>query len=233
MANFPSDTSPNNNSIIPVSTELCAKHMQITIPSPWIQRFAHLVKRDARVLDLAAGGGRHGRVLLSRSSHVTFIDKEVGALEDLEKEPKATVLRADVEGKVSPFSDDGVLQNMQFDAVIVVNYLFRPLLNGLIEVIAPGGILLYETFARGNEAFARPRNPDHLLKNQELLATVAGRMQIVAYEHGVMQTGDIPGVKQRICATKDLVDSGSENDIPPPICSQSNNTEPCKPRLKA
>lgn len=167
------------------------------------------------VLDLAAGGGRHARHFLARGCSAVAIDRNVDALADLAGEAAATVIEADLEDGTDPFAAKGALFGMRFDAVCVVNYLYRPLLDGLIAALEPGGVLIYETFARGNEDFARPRNPDHLLRSGELLAAVAGRLQVVAYEHGRVEVADIPGVKQRLCAVKDLELSSREDGDPP------------------
>ena len=172
------------------------KHLTISQPSPWVARWAHLVKPGGTVLDVASGGGRHGRLFLAQGHAVTFVDKNVTPLDDL---TQATVIEANLED-ASPWPFTG----QTFDAVVVVNYLHRELFQQLIESLAPGGVLIYETFALGNEAFCRPRNPDHLLKSGELLTMASTQLQVVAYEHGIVQAGDIPGVKQRLCAVNDL-----------------------------
>jgi SAM-dependent methyltransferase len=197
MANTPppQESAPEKNA---------SRHLRITRPSPWVVRFRHLIAPGAAVLDLAAGGGRHGRLLREHGADVTFIDRDTTALADLIGQPRARVIEADLEGGPAPFGPEGALAGLRFDAAVVVNYLYRPLLPDLIEALAPGGVLLYETFARGNEAYSRPRNPDHLLKSGELLAAVAGRMQVIGYEHGIIEAADVPGVKQRLCAIKDL-----------------------------
>ncbi len=204
----------------PKSQDLLAKHLRITKPSPWVVRFAPLVPKDAWVLDLAAGGGRHGRYLMHQGCRVVFIDRNTVALEDLVDAPNTKVINANLEDGSDPFGPGGPLEAMTFEAIIVVNYLFRPLMAGLIAAIAPGGVLIYETFSRGNEEFARPRNPNHLLRSGELLNLVGGRMQVVAYEHGRLDITDIPGVKQRLCAVKDL-ERGPRDDGEPPAHSLS------------
>jgi len=191
------------------------KHLRITEPSPWVARFAPLVTPNGRVLDLAAGGGRHARFFLSRGCSAVAIDRNIEALTDLADHPNATVIEADLEAGPPPFGAGGPLFGMHFDAVIVVNYLYRPFMDGLIDALKPGGVLIYETFARGNEDFARPRNPDHLLKSGELLDAVMGKLQVVAYEHGRVEVADIPGVKQRLCAVRDLDASVREDGDPP------------------
>ena len=199
----------------PKSQDLLAKHLRITEPSPWVARFAPLVPKDARILDLAAGGGRNGRHLMHQGCRAVFIDHNTVALQDLVDTPDAKVITADLEDGSDPFGPGGPLGAMTFEAVIVVNYLFRPLMAGLIAAIAPGGVLIYDTFSRGNEEFARPCNPDHLLRSGELLNLVGGRMQVVAYEHGRFDFTDIPGVKQRLCAVKDLERSTRDDGEPP------------------
>ena len=210
MPNTPSDASP-----APSTAALLPKHLSITDSSPWVKRFCHLVAAGAQILDIAAGGGRHGRLFLENGASVVLIDRNVAALDDLRDHPGATVIEADLETDASPFMPGGPLAGKSFDAVVVVNYLHRPLLDEIIGALRPGGVLIYETFARGNEVFARPRNPDHLLQSGELLAAVCGKLQVIAYEHGRVDAADIPGVKQRLCAIKDLENPNREDGDPP------------------
>lgn len=167
--------------------------------SPWIARFAPLVREGGRVLDVAAGGGRHSRFFAARGHLVCAVDIEVSGLADLTGDPRIEVVSADLEGGGPwPFVA------RTFDCVLVTNYLHRPLLPLLCDAVGPGGILLYETFAQGNERFGRPKNPDFLLRPGELLETVAGRLQVIAYEHGLMEEPRA-SVRQRICAIRSTV----------------------------
>ncbi len=164
-------------------------------PSPWVVRWAHLAPPGGTVLDLAAGRGRHGRMFLQRGHSVTFVDRDTEPLKDLVDLPRATVLQADLEdGSSWP------VKGKVFDLIVVTNYLYRPLFSPILDSLDTGGLLLYETFAHGNEAFGRPRNPKHLLKAGELLEVMQGKLQIVAYEHGATHTDEPPAIKQRICA---------------------------------
>lgn len=201
----------SNNDAVSTPSDKSFRHLRITRPSPWIERWAPLIKPDGSVLDLAAGGGRHGRFLLGRGHTVTFVDRTRDPLQDLAGHSAAEVIEADLEDG-SPWP----LDERRFDAVIVVNYLHRELFSRLIASLQPGGVLIYETFARGNEEFSRPRNPDHLLKSGELLDAVQGQLQVIAYEHGVVNNADIPGVKQRLCAVNDLTLSKREDGEPSP-----------------
>ena len=191
------------------------RHLRISEPSPWVARFAHLAAPGCTVLDVAAGGGRHARLFLGNGCEAVAIDRDTSHLQDLNGDERATVIEADLEAGASVFADGGVLYGRTFGVIVVVNYLHRPLMEDLVAALAPGGMLIYETFARGNEVFTRPRNPDHLLKSGELLTLVSGRLQIVAYEHGRVDIADIPGVKQRLCAVKDL-GAGERDDGDPP-----------------
>ena len=185
-------------------------------PSDWVSRFAPLVRDGGPILDVAAGGGRHGRFFMEKGHPVTLLDLETESLQDLSSHPHATIVQNNLEdGSEWPLKD-------QFAGVLVVNYLHRPLMDLLLDALGTGGVLIYETFARGNEAFSRPRNPDHLLKSGELLQIVSGRMQVVAYEHGIRKKSPIPKVIQRICAVKNL-ELSSREDGDPPNCSLELN----------
>lgn len=163
--------------------------------SPWIDRFAGLVPPGASVLDLACGGGRHGRFFLERGARVTCLDRNVSAVADLAG--RVEIIGADLES-----GDPFPLAGRSFDAVVVTNYLYRPLFPDLVALLAEGGVLLYETFAAGNENYDRPGNPRHLLQPGELLEAVAGRLQVVAYETGVETRPVGPKVIQRLCAVR-------------------------------
>ena len=200
---------------VPESQELLATHILTSDPSPWVSRFIPLIAPGGLVLDLAAGGGRHGRLLIDNGFQTVFIDHNTNALKDLVKVDNAKIINADLETGTDPFSSSGPLYAMSFDAIVVANYLYRPLFASLINALTKGGVLIYETFALGNEKFARPRNPDHLLRNGELLKEIDGKLQIIAYEHGRVDIADIPGVKQRICAINDLKLEAVPNRDPP------------------
>jgi SAM-dependent methyltransferase len=171
-------------------------HTRLRTPSPWVLRHAALIPAEGRILDLACGGGRHARYFLKLGREVTAIDRDIEWIEDLTDIPNLEIIKADLEdGAPWPLAGE------RFAAVIVANYLHRPLFPHLIEAVAPEGILIYETFARGNEDYSRPRNPDHLLEPGELLEAVRGKLQIVAYEHGLI-ADPRPSVVQRICAAR-------------------------------
>jgi SAM-dependent methyltransferase len=165
-------------------------------PSPWIVRFASLVPPGAAVLDLACGSGRHTRLFLTRGHPVTALDRDVSGLEDIAEQPGLEIVQADLE-------DDSLwpLPGRRFGAVVIVDYLWRPILSRILESVAADGVLLYETFALGNEAYGRPTNPDFLLAPGELIEAVQSQLQIIAYEHGYLEQPR-PSIKQRICARR-------------------------------
>jgi SAM-dependent methyltransferase len=145
--------------------------------SPWIERFSSLIPSAGTVLDLACGEGRHARLFLKRGHPVVALDRDTGGLADLAGTAGVEIIQADLEGG-RPWP----LAGRRFAGVVVANYLHRPILPAIVAAVAPGGALLYETFAAGNERFGRPSNPDFLLQPGELLETVRGRLTIVAYE---------------------------------------------------
>ena len=159
-----------------------AVHGSLSV-SDWVRRWSHLVPSDAAVLDVACGGGRHTRWFANRGCRVTAVDRDALALQGLTS--VANTLQADLEGASWP------LPGASFDAVVVTNYLWRPLLPEIARSLAPSGLLIYETFARGNERYGKPSNPDFLLQSGELLgwAQVEG-WQVIAYEEGVAHGPD-------------------------------------------
>ena len=162
-------------------------------PSAWLERFASLVKPGGRVLDIACGSGRHCQLFLARGHPVTAIDRDVSKLPS---NPDLEIIEADLEsGDRPPFAGQA------FDAVVVTNYLYRPLLPALVAAVAPGGLLLYETFALGNERFGRPSNPNFLLEPGELLETVRGELRVLAYEDLIVEQPRQAAV-QRIAARR-------------------------------
>lgn len=164
-------------------------------PSPWILRFTPLVPPGGAVLDVACGGGRHLRHFHGLGHPVTGIDRDVTGAAGLAGHGGVELVAADLEdGSPWPLDPD-----RRFAAVVVTNYLHRPLFPRLLDALAPGGILLYETFAAGNERFGRPARPDFLLNPGELLEVVRGRLLVVAYEHGPV-SDPRPAVVQRIAA---------------------------------
>ncbi len=192
-------------------------HLGPMPPSPWVVRFAHLVPSKGpsggQVLEVACGSGRHSRFFLALGRRVVAVDRDVSGVADLEADPDADIIEADLEGG-GPWP----LGERRFAGVIVVNYLYRPLFPALLGAVEPGGVLLYETFARGNERFGRPRSPDFLLESGELLKVVSGHMQVIAYEQGRITTPR-PAVIQRLCATNDLparAGGGEGSPEPPP-----------------
>lgn len=166
-------------------------------PSPWIVRHASLLPADGPILDLAAGSGRHTRFFSELGRSVLAVDREIGGLADLQMTSGIEVLALDLET-----AQGWPLPGRQFAAIVVTNYLHRPLLPFLGGALLPGGVLLYETFAVGNERFGKPSNPAFLLQPGELLrvAQPAG-LTVVAYEHGEVATPR-PAVIQHIAAKK-------------------------------
>lgn len=146
------------------------------------------------MLDLACGGGRHARHLAGLGHPVLAVDRDAERIGSLREVHGIEVLVADLE------AGDWPLAGRRFAGVVVTNYLFRPLLPAVVAATEPGGVLVYETFARGNEALGRPANPDHLLEPGELLAA-ASRLEIVAYEHGRIERPR-PAIVQRIAAIR-------------------------------
>lgn len=162
----------------------------MTAPSAWVRRWVHLITPGGTVLDLACGSGRHVRWLAAQGFRVTGVDRDAEALAPLGDVAEVVVADLEADG---PWP----LAGRRFDAVVVTNYLWRPRFGDVLDLLAPDGVLIYETFAAGHEALGRPSRPDFLLQPGELLARCAG-LQVAGYEDGRLE--DPPRRVQRIAA---------------------------------
>lgn len=150
-------------------------------PSPWVVRWSHLPAPGATVLDVACGSGRHMAWFARRGHPVTGVDRSQEAIDAASA--FGTAVLADIEDGPWPFA------GQNFGLVVVTNYLWRPRLPDIVSAVAPGGVLLYETFAAGNESVGKPSRPDFLLRPGELLQACAG-LEVVAYENGFLAGPD-------------------------------------------
>jgi SAM-dependent methyltransferase len=171
-------------------------HHELQSPSAWVCRFAPLIRAGGRVLDVACGGGRHARYLAGLGYRVEAVDRDFEAARELAGVTGVAARAADLEGGPWPYA------GQRFDAVVVTNYLHRPLFPHLLAALGAGAVLIYETFAAGNERYGRPGNPDFLLRPGELLELACGRLRIVAYED-VYTDDPKPAMVQRLCAVND------------------------------
>ena len=163
-------------------------------PSSWVRRHAALFRPRSRVLDLAAGGGRHARFLAFLGHDVVAVDRDADALAMLRGVERVATRVLDLESGAWPLAGE------RYDAIVVVNYLHRPTFDAMLALLADDGVLVYETFAAGNEAFGRPSNPAFLLASGELLERVRGTLDVVAYEEGVVARESGQAVVQRLAA---------------------------------
>ena len=164
--------------------------------SLWVKRFLPYMKFGGDVLDLACGRGRHSLLLQAAGFRVEAVDRDAAALAEISAgAPGITTRVADLEGAAWPY------RGRRFDAIVVTNYLVRPLFPHLLDALEADGVLIYETFMAGNERFGKPSNPAFLLRPGELLDVVRGRLTVVAFEQGEVAT-PWPAVVQRLCATK-------------------------------
>jgi SAM-dependent methyltransferase len=162
-----------------------------------VARFAGLTRPGGQVLDLAAGMGRHAALFAAAGMRVTAVDRDPAALAALRGIAGVQVIEADLEGGTA-----WPLAQRHFDAVVVTNYLWRPLFPAIAAALAEGGVLIHETFGIGNEKFGRPSNPDFLLRAGELLEFARGAgLEVVAYERGLVRSPKA-AVIERICARR-------------------------------
>ena len=171
---------------------------ELTAPSEWVCRFVNLIPAGGTVLDLACGSGRHARLLSDLGHSVEAVDRDESHLQGLRGVAGVSVRLADLEGGPWPYA------SRQFAGIIVCNYLHRPLFPCLLEALEQEGVLIYETFALGNERFGKPNNPDFLLKPGELLDVVRGQLRVIAYEDVFVSQPKLAMV-QRICARRENV----------------------------
>jgi len=177
---------------------MSGEHAAAPGASAWIVRWSHLLAPDATVLDVAAGSGRHARWFAARGHRVIALERDPDALSALAQIEGVEPVAADLEdGSPWPFPDAA-----RFAAVVVTNYLHRPLLPRLVASLAPGGFLLYETFAQGNETVGKPSNPAFLLAPGELLDAVRGTLRVIAFEDGYTELPR-PAFVQRLCAVRE------------------------------
>ncbi len=168
--------------------------MTLEAPSPWVARWAGCITRGP-VLDVACGEGRHARYFAERGLEVVAVDREDRVFDE-----GVSFVKADLEdGKPWPFS------GRRFAAILVVNYLHRPLFPLIEATLDEGGILLYETFMAGNERFGRPSNPAFLLRPGELLEAFKG-LSVIAFEQGYVEQPK-QAVRQRLCALRGKAES--------------------------
>ncbi len=178
------------------------QHLQQDQPSAWVVRFAPLIPAG-RVLDLACGGGRHSRWLASLGYRVLAVDRDLAAV----AATAGKLIEArqfDLEAGGASEHDGWPLSPAAYAGVVVTNYLHRPLMDSLLQSLAPGGVLIYETFAQGNGQFGKPSNPDFLLAPGELLQFVARDpgLRVIAFEDGYLDKPR-PAMVQRLCVRRD------------------------------
>lgn len=186
-------------------------------PSAWVRRWSHLVAPSGVVLDVACGHGRHARWFYELNHPLALVDRAQAAIDSIAIPASACeAVVADIENGPWPFA------GRQFAAVVVTNYLWRPLMPTLLDSLAPGGVLIYETFTQGNETVGKPSRPDFLLRTGELLE-LCSKLRIVAFEDGFQEgpQGQGPRFVQRIAAVREAAHPAGLSDGAP--------SSPCAP----
>ena len=163
--------------------------------SPWVTRHAPLIPKGGQVLDVACGKGRHTRYLNELAYQVVATDKDLSGIHDLKGNRNIELIETDLESGNWPF------KKSQFTGIIITNYLYRPHFPDIARSLAPNCLLIFETFAAGNEKFGRPHNPDYLLQANELLRAFMNTLDIITFEHAY-DAHPHPAVRQRICGRR-------------------------------
>jgi len=176
-------------------------HLSQVQASAWVQHFASHIPQGL-VLDCASGGGRHARLLAELGYKVLACDRDAAALATIQH-PSITCIECDLETETASQHANWPFAPHRFAGIVVTNYLHRPLFPAMLDSLAPGGVLIYETFAEGNAQFGKPSNPDFLLAHGELSAIVhaAKGFHVLAFEDGYISHPK-PAMVQRICAIK-------------------------------
>ena len=174
---------------------LTTDHHADSQASPWLCHHAQYIRPQGRVLDVAAGAGRNARWLVQQGFRVEAVDRDAEVLASMHGISGITTRIADIENTAWPYT------GQKFDAIVVCRYLHRPLLPLLAANLMTQGVLIYETFMQGHEAYGRPQNPDFLLHSNELLHVFATDLTVIAFEQGKLEQTP-PAVMQRICAVK-------------------------------
>ena len=183
-------------SMNPPAPQALPAHPPVPTVSAWVVRFSAAIKPAGVVLDLACGGGRHARYLAGLGLQVEAVDRDAAALVALADVAGVHTHCADLEGSAWPYP------TQLFDAIIVTNYLHRPLFPLLASALVSGGVLIYETFRLGNGSYGRPSNPEFLLQAGELFEFASRRgLHVLAYEDGFCALPK-PAMVQRLCAVK-------------------------------
>ncbi len=181
-------------------TMQCIIHSRLNmqeLPSAWIVKFAPLTKSQGHVLDLACGSGRHAKWLALQGYQVDALDRDPIATSSMQGIDGIRIQQIDLESTEPPNFEH------TYDGIIVSRYLHRPLLTTLTAILKPGGVLIYETFMRGNERYGKPSNPDFLLMPDELLNTYSPLLNVIDFEQGEVLEPK-PAMLQRICAKKKI-----------------------------
>lgn len=192
-------------------SEKTADEAQFGTPSAWVTQFLGGIRPGGQVLDVACGGGRHLRAARAAGYRVTGVDRDLRGVADLSGIADAELVQIDLEmGPQFPLG--GRFGAGTFDGVIVTNYLWRPILTDIVTVVRGDGVLIYETFALGNERVGRgkPSNPDFLLRPGELLEAIRPHLVAIAFEHVTLGSGP-SGDNGLECVVQRIVAVGGEH----------------------
>lgn len=137
-----------------------------------------------KALDIACGEGRNALFLEKNGYDVDAIDISSVAIErgakEAEEEVRINFIQADLEGYQIPIET--------YDLIINFNYLQRSLVPAIKRGLKKGGVVVFETYTLEQQAIGHPKNPEFLLKPNELLRLFSD-LHIFFYREGIFEEG--------------------------------------------
>lgn len=155
-------------------------------PAEVLLQHQYLLHESGSALDLACGRGANAICLAENNLDTSAWDISSSALEQLSQHAKEKKLSLKLEQRdVSKNPPDP----STFDIIVVSRFLDRDLIPYIKNAIKTNGLIFYQTFSVNKVNESGPKNPDYLLKSNELLKLFNDWSIIIYREEG--QIGNI------------------------------------------